>query len=43
MTSRGNFNFQTIHNADEKRDVTRGMKVITRWHLMRFKGRRCLT
>ncbi|MDD9361818.1 MAG: hypothetical protein PV344_02695 [Anaplasma sp.] len=32
--------FQTTHNAHEKRDVTRGMKVMTRWHLMRLKGRR---
>ncbi|MDD9361929.1 MAG: hypothetical protein PV344_03285 [Anaplasma sp.] len=29
--------FQT-HTAHVKRDVKRGMKVITRWHLMRIKG-----
>ncbi|MDD9363039.1 MAG: hypothetical protein PV344_08960 [Anaplasma sp.] len=32
--------FQTNHHAHVKRDVTRGTKVITRWHLMRLKGRR---
>ncbi|MDD9363058.1 MAG: hypothetical protein PV344_09055, partial [Anaplasma sp.] len=32
--------FQTTHIAYEKRGVTRGMKVITRWPLMRLKGRR---
>ncbi|MDD9362710.1 MAG: hypothetical protein PV344_07290 [Anaplasma sp.] len=31
--------FQT-RNAHEKRDITRGMKVMTRWHLVRLKGRR---
>ncbi|MDD9362759.1 MAG: hypothetical protein PV344_07545, partial [Anaplasma sp.] len=30
--------FQITHNAHKKRYVTRGMKVITRWHLMRLKG-----
>ncbi|MDD9362950.1 MAG: hypothetical protein PV344_08510 [Anaplasma sp.] len=32
--------FQTTYNAHEKPDVTRGMKVITRWRLMRLEGRR---
>ncbi|MDD9361636.1 MAG: hypothetical protein PV344_01755 [Anaplasma sp.] len=32
--------FQTTRNAHENREVTRGMKVITRWHLKRLKGRR---
>ncbi|MDD9362283.1 MAG: hypothetical protein PV344_05085, partial [Anaplasma sp.] len=32
--------FQTSHKAHDKRDVKRGMKVITRWRLMRLKGRR---
>ncbi|MDD9362237.1 MAG: hypothetical protein PV344_04850, partial [Anaplasma sp.] len=32
--------FQTTHEAHVKTDVTRGMKVITRWHLMRLKCRR---
>ncbi|MDD9362451.1 MAG: hypothetical protein PV344_05965 [Anaplasma sp.] len=32
--------FKKTHNAHEKRQVTRGIKVITRWHLMRLKGRR---
>ncbi|MDD9362487.1 MAG: hypothetical protein PV344_06165 [Anaplasma sp.] len=31
--------FQTTRNAHETRDVTRRMKVITRWHLMRLTGR----
>ncbi|MDD9363015.1 MAG: hypothetical protein PV344_08840 [Anaplasma sp.] len=31
---------QTTHNAHVKRDVTRGMKVIKRRHVMRIKGRR---
>ncbi|MDD9361802.1 MAG: hypothetical protein PV344_02615 [Anaplasma sp.] len=32
--------FETTHNAYERRDVTRGMKMTTRWHLMRLKCRR---
>ncbi|MDD9362945.1 MAG: hypothetical protein PV344_08485 [Anaplasma sp.] len=32
--------FYTTHNANVKRDVTRGMKVIKTWHVMRMKGRR---
>ncbi|MDD9362649.1 MAG: hypothetical protein PV344_06985, partial [Anaplasma sp.] len=32
--------FQTTHSAHEICDVTRGIKVITRWHLMRLTGRR---
>ncbi|MDD9361673.1 MAG: hypothetical protein PV344_01950, partial [Anaplasma sp.] len=32
--------FRTTHNAHVKRDVTRGVKVIKRWHVMRIKGRR---
>ncbi|MDD9362554.1 MAG: hypothetical protein PV344_06500 [Anaplasma sp.] len=32
--------FQTTHSAHLKRDVTHGMKVITRWHLLRLTGRR---
>ncbi|MDD9363077.1 MAG: hypothetical protein PV344_09155 [Anaplasma sp.] len=32
--------FQTTHSAHLKRDVTRGMKVITRSHLMRLIGNR---
>ncbi|MDD9362918.1 MAG: hypothetical protein PV344_08350, partial [Anaplasma sp.] len=31
--------FQTTHNACVKRDVTREIKVIKRWHVMRIKGR----
>ncbi|MDD9361620.1 MAG: hypothetical protein PV344_01675 [Anaplasma sp.] len=31
--------FQTTHIAHVKRDVTRGMKVIKRCHVMRIKGR----
>ncbi|MDD9361689.1 MAG: hypothetical protein PV344_02030, partial [Anaplasma sp.] len=31
---------QTTHSAHLKRDVTRGMKVITRSHLMRLIGHR---
>ncbi|MDD9361645.1 MAG: hypothetical protein PV344_01810 [Anaplasma sp.] len=30
--------FQTTHNAPVKRDVTHGMKVIERRHVMRIKG-----
>ncbi|MDD9361931.1 MAG: hypothetical protein PV344_03295 [Anaplasma sp.] len=30
--------FQTAHNAPVKRDVTHGIKVIKRWHVMRIKG-----
>ncbi|MDD9362482.1 MAG: hypothetical protein PV344_06135 [Anaplasma sp.] len=30
--------FRTTHDAHVKTDVTRGMKVIIRWHLMRLKG-----
>ncbi|MDD9362411.1 MAG: hypothetical protein PV344_05760 [Anaplasma sp.] len=32
--------FQTTHNAQVKRDVTRGMKVIKRWHVVRLTGHR---
>ncbi|MDD9361328.1 MAG: hypothetical protein PV344_00095 [Anaplasma sp.] len=32
--------FQTTHEAHAKRYVTRRMRVITRWHLMRLGGRR---
>ncbi|MDD9362699.1 MAG: hypothetical protein PV344_07235 [Anaplasma sp.] len=32
--------FQTTHNTHVKCDVTGGMKVIKRWHVMRIKGRR---
>ncbi|MDD9362483.1 MAG: hypothetical protein PV344_06140 [Anaplasma sp.] len=32
--------FQTTHSTHEKRDVTRGMKVIARLQLMQLKGRR---
>ncbi|MDD9362391.1 MAG: hypothetical protein PV344_05660 [Anaplasma sp.] len=32
--------FQTTHNAHVQRDVTRGMKVIKRYHIMLMKGRR---
>ncbi|MDD9362429.1 MAG: hypothetical protein PV344_05855 [Anaplasma sp.] len=32
--------FQRTHDAQVQTDVTHGMKVITRWHLMRLKGRR---
>ncbi|MDD9361706.1 MAG: hypothetical protein PV344_02115 [Anaplasma sp.] len=32
--------FQTTRDAYVKRDVTRGMKVIKRLHVMRIKGRR---
>ncbi|MDD9362887.1 MAG: hypothetical protein PV344_08195 [Anaplasma sp.] len=32
--------FQTTCNADVKRDVTRGMKVIKILHVMQIKGRR---
>ncbi|MDD9362426.1 MAG: hypothetical protein PV344_05840 [Anaplasma sp.] len=32
--------FQTTHSAHVKRDVTRGMKVIKRLHVMQIKGRR---
>ncbi|MDD9361826.1 MAG: hypothetical protein PV344_02735 [Anaplasma sp.] len=31
--------FRTTHNAHVKCDVTRGMTVIKRWHVMRIKGR----
>ncbi|MDD9362043.1 MAG: hypothetical protein PV344_03860 [Anaplasma sp.] len=32
--------FQTTHKAHVKRDVTRGMEVINRWHVLRIKSRR---
>ncbi|MDD9362568.1 MAG: hypothetical protein PV344_06575 [Anaplasma sp.] len=32
--------FQTTHNAHVKRDVTHGMKVTKRLHVMQIKGRR---
>ncbi|MDD9361449.1 MAG: hypothetical protein PV344_00760 [Anaplasma sp.] len=43
MTSQPHYlarGFRTTHNAHEKRYVTRGMKAITRWHLMRLEGSR---
>ncbi|MDD9362992.1 MAG: hypothetical protein PV344_08725, partial [Anaplasma sp.] len=30
--------FETTHSARLKRDVKRGMNVITRWHFMRLIG-----
>ncbi|MDD9362674.1 MAG: hypothetical protein PV344_07110 [Anaplasma sp.] len=32
--------FETTHSAHLKRDVTRGITVITRWHLIRLTGHR---
>ncbi|MDD9362644.1 MAG: hypothetical protein PV344_06960 [Anaplasma sp.] len=32
--------FRTTHNAQVKRHVTRGMKVIKRLHIMQIKSRR---
>ncbi|MDD9362351.1 MAG: hypothetical protein PV344_05455 [Anaplasma sp.] len=32
--------FRTTDNTHVKRDVTRGMKVIKRFHVLRIKGRR---
>ncbi|MDD9362330.1 MAG: hypothetical protein PV344_05345 [Anaplasma sp.] len=34
--------FRTTHNADVKRDVTRGMNVTKSWHVMRIKVAACL-
>ncbi|MDD9361800.1 MAG: hypothetical protein PV344_02605, partial [Anaplasma sp.] len=31
---------QTTHSAHVKRNLTRGIKVIKRWHAIRIKGRR---
>ncbi|MDD9362905.1 MAG: hypothetical protein PV344_08285 [Anaplasma sp.] len=32
--------FQTTHKAHVRRDVTRGMKLIKKLHVMRIKGHR---